>query len=491
MPFRTPRILWLASLLLAMLSTFAGAAGRTLVYPLPPGVELPTDTVFKAEYPLDELRPGQWSEKQKQEIAYFRERMRKDPRIFLILKITSDPIGSEAETATWTERIAQGLAARLEDAGIPQDRMVIIPARRDQTLFDEPRWGAFEKRQRVNVIGLLGGDWLKRKVAPKAIAKPLPPEAPLVIQEPVEGKTDRANHLLKGKAPDDVKTVSVVVGRDVRTSDVIDGRFEVPISLKGGDNKISVTGLDAFGRALRATRSIFYVPPKPSITIAEPTPGMTVDTTLSPIITVRGKINSKTQMKTLFLNQNGIYRPIRFNPDGSFSQQAVLVTDEDLFQLEALDVGEQTGASEVRATRSRGIAERPLMAILHWDEDDVDLDLHVRDSRAHETSFDAPDVMESATAIPSGKLWVDNKNGFGPEIFTVEGLENETYTFTAEYYRGKKPCKAFLTVVLNAGSPSRRLVRMFGPIPLTPGTPPREIVEVAIPQGTLRERNRK
>ncbi len=490
MPFRFTPLIRRVAALIVLLPALASAAGRTLVYPLPAGVELPSDILFKADYPLSEMRPGQWTDAQKKEIAYFRERMKKDPRIFMLLKVTSDPIGKEVETATWTERIAQGLAGRLQDAGIPQDRMLIVPAKRDLSLFDEPRWGAFEKRQRVYILGLLGGDWLKRKAAPVAIAKPLPPEAPMAILEPAEGKTDRANHLLKGKTPDDVKTVAIIIGREARTADVIDGLFEVPVSLKPGDNKITVTGLDAFGRALRATRSVLYVPPKPSIEITEPAPGATVDTTLSPIITVKGRVMSKTQLKTLFLNQNGLFHPIRFKSDGSFSQQTVLITDEDLFQLEALDTGDQTGASEVRATRSRGTAERPLMAILHWDEDDVDLDLHVRDSHGHETSFDAPETMESATAIPSGKLWVDNKNGFGPEIFTAEETEQESYTFAADYYRGKKPCRAFLTVVLYAGSPSRRLVRVFGPIQLAPGKPPREIVEVAIPQGTLRERTK-
>jgi uncharacterized protein YfaP (DUF2135 family) len=490
MPFRLGPLVRRIAAVCILLPALASAAGRILVYPLPPGVELPSDFIFKAEYPLADLRPGGLTDAQKKEIAYFRERMRKDPRIFMLIRVTSDPIGSEAETATWTERIAQGLAGRLQDAGIPQDRMLIVPAQRDLSLFDEPRWGAFEKRQRVYILGLLGGEWLKRKVAPVAIAKPLPPEAPMSILEPAEGRTDRANHLLKGKTPGDVKTVAIIFGREARTADVIDGLFEVPVSLKPGDNKITVTGLDAFGRALRVSRTIHYVPPKPSIAITEPTAGVTVDTTLSPIISVRGKFMSKTQLKTLFLNQNGLYRPIRFRADGTFSQQAALITDEDLFQIEALDTGDQTGASEVRATRSRGIAERPLMAVLHWDEDDVDLDLHVRDGAGHETSFDAPEVLESATAIPSGKLWVDNKNGFGPEIFTAEESTPERYTFVADYYRGKKPTRAFLTIVLNAGSPSRRLVRMFGPIPLSPGSPAREIVEVTIPQGTLRERNK-
>jgi hypothetical protein len=490
MPFRFTSRVRLFAALLVLLPVVASAASRTLVYPLPPGIELPSEFVFKGEYPLSELRPGRLTETQKKEIAYFRERMRKDPRIFMLIRVTADPIGSEAETATWTGRIAQGLAGRLQDAGIPKDRMMIVPARRDTSLFDEPRWGAFEKRQRVYLLGLSGGDWLKRKIEPVAIAKPLPPEAPMSILEPLEGKTDRANHLLKGKAPEDVKNVAILVGRETRTADVIDGLFEVPVSLRAGENRITVTGLDAFGRALRATRTVLYIPPKPSISIIDPAKGVVVDTTLSPIITVKGQVNSKTQLKTVYLNQNGLYRPIRFKPDGSFSQQTALITDDDLFQIEALDTGDQTGASEVRAARSYGISERPLMAILHWDQDDVDLDLHVRDSRGHETSFDAPEVLESDTAIPSGKLWVDNKNGFGPEIFTAEETEKESYTFVADYYSGKKPCRAFLTVVLFAGSPSRRLVRMFGPFQLSPGKPPREIVEVTIPQGTIRERNR-
>ena len=97
-----------------LLPALASAAGRVPVYPLPPGVELPSDILFKAEYPLNEMRPGEWTSAQKNEIAYFRERMRKDPRIFMLIRVTSDPIGSESETATWAERIAQGLAGRLQ-----------------------------------------------------------------------------------------------------------------------------------------------------------------------------------------------------------------------------------------------------------------------------------------------------------------------------------------------------------------------------------------
>lgn len=475
----------LACLALLLLPAAAKAGGRVPVYPLPPGADLRSNILFESVIPLNDLSPGRWTDAQKKEMSYFRERMKKDPRIFLLLRVSIDPIGSPQETEAWAMAMAQGLAGRLQELGIPQDRMLVVPPEKDRTLFDEARWGAFAGRQKVTIRGMAGGDWLRRREAPAPVAIPLPKEQPAFIDQPKEGTTDRANHVLRGSVKGGVRTVAIVVGQETHTAPVYDGVFEVPISFRPGENRITVTGLDAYGRAIRVFRTVRYVPPRPDIEITAPPAGFVADTTLNPVVTVRGRTLSRTKLRSVVLIQNGIPRRIRLSPDGTFEQQAVLITDEDRFQAEALDENEQTGTSEVRTTFSKGISERPLMAILNWDEDDVDLDLHVRDMAGGHSYFDAPDATQSATAVPDGRVWLENKNGFGPEVFAIERNTQGEYAFSAEYYRGKKPCRAWLTVVLHAGSPSRKLVRFFGPIEMKPGTPARDIVRITLPQGTI------
>jgi hypothetical protein len=268
---------------------------------------------------------------------------------------------------------------------------------------------------------------------------------------------------------------------------VRDGVFEAPISLRAGDNPIVVTGLDPFGRAVRATRNVRYLPPRPTIEIVSPEEGAITDITRSPVVVVRGSIRSKTPLREAFLIQNAIPRNIRIREDGSFEQPAILMTEEDTFQVEALDSAGQAGISAVRPAPARGIPDRPLMAILHWDEDDVDIDLHVTDRSGHHTYFDAADPLDAPGAIPEGKLWFDNLKGYGPEVFSIEKEVQGEYTLSAEYYRGKKPCRAFLTLVLFAGTPSRKLVRIYGPVMLSPRAPTAPILQVSLPSGIVRE----
>lgn len=464
MPFRrAPAILTGVLLCLAAASPEA-AAGQIAVSPGQAGAGANSNILFETVFPLNEIPASGWTLLQQKEIAYLLERIKKDDRVFLSVQVTVDPIGSRAENEAWAMEIARAVAARLAGSGIRPDRMLIVSPVADMTLFDEPRWNGFAARQKIVIRGFQGGDWLKRREARTAHREELPPEGPLRINSPPQGDTDRSRHVLQGVTDESVGTVAIVLGRETRTAAVDGGRFEVPVSLRPGENRIVVTGLDRFGRALRAERTVRYVPPAPTIDLASPAPGAVADLTRNPVTTVRGKVRSRHPLKQLTLIQNDTPRSIGFRQDGSFEQRAVLITEEDVFTVEAVDQEGLTGVSETRRVAARVIAERPLMAILNWDEDDVDLDLHVTDAEGRHTSFDAPDVLESATAIPAARLWLDNRDGFGPEVFTVEKDGNGTFTFAADYYRGKKPCRAYLTLVLQAGSPSRRRVRIFGPI---------------------------
>jgi hypothetical protein len=456
---------------------------------VPPGFSLPqADIVFKTAFPLDELRMEEWTERQGGEIAYFREQMRKRDEIFLLLRVSLDAIGRAEENESLANDVAQAVALRLRASGIPADRILLLPGREEPRSLEERRLSGFSRHQQVEITGFLGSDWLRRRPPPEMMREvdlPLPTE--IVLLEPSAETTDRSNHMLRGKTEASIRVVSVTIGEEARTVTVRDGVFEAPISLRAGENPIVVTGLDPFGRAVRAARSVRYLPPRPTIEIVSPEAGAVTEVTRSPVVVVRGSIRSKTPLREAFLIQNGIPRNIRIREDGSFEQPAILMTEEDTFQVEALDTTGQVGISALRPAPTRGVPDRPLMAILHWDEDDVDLDLHVTDRSGNHTWFDAADPLDAPGAIPEGKLWIDNRKGYGPEVFSIERDAQGEYTLSVEYYRGKKPCRAFLTLVLFAGTPSRKLVRIYGPVTLSLREPAAPILRVSLPSGIVRE----
>jgi hypothetical protein len=464
-------------------------AWKIPVADFPPGFSVPhADIVFKTAFPLDELRMEGWTERQGGEIAWFREQMRKRDEIFLLLQVSLDAIGRAEENESLANDVAQAVALRLRASGIPADRMLLLPGREEPRSLEEGRIEGFSRYQKVEITGFLGSGWLRRRPPPEVKREvDLPRPAEIVLLEPSGETTDRANHMLRGKTESAVRVVSVTIGEEARTVTVRDGVFEAPISLRAGENPIVVTGLDPFGRAVRTARTVRYLPPRPTIEIVSPEAAAVTDVTRSPVVVVRGSIRSKTPLREAFLIQNAIPRNIRIREDGSFEQPTILMTEEDTFQVEALDTAGQAGISAMRRAPARGVPDRPLMAILHWDEDDVDIDLHVTDRSGHHTYFDAADPLDAPGAIPEGKLWFDNLKGYGPEVFSIEKEVQGEYTLSAEYYRGKKPCRAFLTLVLFAGTPSRKLVRIYGPVTLSPREPASQILRVSLPSGIVQE----
>jgi len=480
------RVLLLLALLLPVHPAWAVKAPMADV---PAGYAFPqSDIVFKSAIPLNELPLDGWTGRQGAEVAYFREQMRKRDEIFLLIRVSLDAVGGKNANEALANDLAQAVAHRLRAFGIPGDRMLLLPGGEEASPLEDRRADGIARHQRVEITGILGGGWLRRRPPPE-VERPLrlPRLSEILLVEPAEGTTDRANHMLRGTTDSSIADLLVTIGQEARTVTVRNGRFEVPVSLRPGENPIVVAGTDLYGRAIRTSRTVRYAPPRPTIEIVSPAEGTLTDVTWSPVVTLRGTIRSKTPLREAYLIQNDIPRNIRFREDGTFEQPAILMTEEDVFQVEALDVTGQAGTSGERKAPSRGISDRPVMAILHWDEDDVDLDLHVTDKAGHHTWFEAADPLDSPHAIPAGKLWLDNRKGFGPEVFSLEGSVPGDYTFAAEYYRGKKPCRAFLTVVLFAGTPSRKLVRIYGPVVLSPGNPSAQFVRVSLPSGVVLE----
>jgi hypothetical protein len=489
MPFRrTARYLLAATLALFVLPSTEARAWRAPVAEIPPGTDLSPSILFQASIPLEGFDPRRPSEARRKELAAFATRLAAEPSAFVVLQLRLDPVGVPAEQARWAADFLQIAAARLREAGVPRDRLVLLPPERDASWLDAFPWKEVETAQLLRIRLLRGGDWLRRKASVEAP----PPQAPLppggiFILEPAEGKTDRSFHMLKGAVEGDVRTVAVAVNRETQAASVFAGVLEIPISLRAGENRITLSAVDSYGRPFSATRIVLYAPPRPTIEIVEPAPGSRADITRSPAITLRGRVKSKTPVKEVFLEQNGIPHPIPVSPDGSFERKAVLVTEEDSFRVEAVDTAGERGVSEVRTVASTTVAERPLLVFLHWDRDDVDLDLHVSDGKGHDSSYEAPDTFADPSAVPNARFWIDDRNGFGPEAFSVEDSSPGSYRISVTYFRGKNRCRAWLTVVLFSGTPSRRTVRTIGPVDLSPAVPRLELAEVTLPAGEIRQ----
>lgn len=62
-----------------------------------------------------------------------------------------------------------------------------------------------------------------------------------------------------------------------------------------------------------------------------------------------------------------------------------------------------------------------LRVVLTWDKADTDVDLHVQDSKGQHAWY------ADMTGIPNGTLDHDDVDGFGPETFTLEPMEQDVY----------------------------------------------------------------
>jgi hypothetical protein len=226
--------------------------GRIPVYPEKSDPELDSHLVFETSFSINELPSKRWTPAQQKEIDYLLERMKRDDRIFLVVKTVVDPIGSREENEKWALGISREVGKRLMASGVRPDRILIVPGEEDTRLFDADRWEEFVPLQKVYIRAFQGRDWLRRRESHAAVREDLPTERRTRIPEPSEGKTDRASQLLRGVTDPTVRSVTIVPGGKSQTVAVYAGWFEAPISLHPEKNRILVTGLDKFGSALLA-----------------------------------------------------------------------------------------------------------------------------------------------------------------------------------------------------------------------------------------------
>ena len=310
----------------------------------------------------------------------------------------------------------------------------------------------------------------------------------ILILEPLSGTVDRAYQRVRAIVEGGSQTALLTVNGISSLITVKDSRLETEIVLQRGDNTIEVMAWDNSGSYGRDSVNVNYISPPPEIEIHKPLDGEIFDTTHSLVVEVKGKIKTQTQLEETFLFLNGAARRIEVDDQGSFSQPVVLIQKNNQIKIEAIDIYGKTDTSEEISVKTINLAPKNMVVYLTWDKPGVDLDLHIRGPDGEHTYYAALDIVEDSGAIPQGALDLDDKNGFGPEVFSMSGNNQGRYAIEARYHHSPEniSSQAQVTVVLYPAEPSRRVTRIFGPKELDPDNN-REwfVTEIELPGGVF------
>ena len=398
------------------------------------------------------------------EKAFFdrvKQLIKKDVSLSVAVIGHTDTLGSEDENMAigfyYASRIAHQLADTLH---FPYERIEIISRGESEPVVTP---GSFEKQVENRRVEI-------RLATPTStkVAKQLPTKTQgknILILEPVSGTVDRAYQRVRAIVEGGSQTALLTINGISSLITVQNSRIDTEIVLERGNNTLEVMAWDNSGSFGRDSVEVNYISPPPEIKIHKPLDGDLFDTTHSLVVEVSGKIKAQTQLAETFLFLNGAPRRIEVDEQGNFSQPVVLIRKTNRIKIEALDIYGKTDTSEDITVNTVNLAPKDIVVYLTWDQPGVDLDLHVLGPDGVHTYYAALDPVESSEAIPQGALDLDDKNGFGPEVFSMSGDTHGQYTIEARYHHSQDnvPSQAQVTVVLYPAEPARRITRIFGP----------------------------
>lgn len=379
----------------------------------------------------------------------------------------TDTLGSEEENLAIGFYYALRVANQLADTlAFPYERIKISTKGESEPIVKS---GSYEQQKKNRRVDIKLAAFTSTTITKQPPAKK--PGKNILILEPVSGTVDRAYQRVKAVIEGDSKTALLTINGISSLIAIQDSRIESQVVLERGDNTIEVMAWDNSGSYGRDSVSVNYIPPPPDIEIHKPLDGEVFDTTHSLVVEVKGKIKTQTQLAETYLFLNGAARRIEVDKQGGFSQPVVLIRKENRIRVEALDIYGKTATSKEVMVNTINLAPKDMVVYLIWDQPGVDMDLHIRGPNGEHTFYAALDPIESGEAIPEGALDLDDKNGFGPEVFSMSGDTKGRYTIEALYHHSPDniSSQAQVTVVLYPAEPARRVTRVFGPKELDPG----------------------
>lgn len=434
-----------------------------------------TSTGDKGQAPgnkSDLILPVGWSaqeasESEKNRLESIGVDLKKDPTLQVRVTGHTDTFGAKKENLAIGFYYAQTVARQLESVfGFDRGNIIIDSAgeMEPQVVHGSSRSQASNRRVVVS-MNKQGSETVQ------IVPEPTSPDKRVLIMEPSPGKVNRAYQRVKAIVEGDSSTALLTVNGMSSLIAVQDARVDTEVVLSNGENIIELMAWDRSGQFGRDSVAVTYIPPPPQVELFHPRDGDIFNTTLSPVVKVRGRVLSTSPLKETFLFLNGSPRRINVTPGGNFNQSVVLIREINTMKIEALDLFGKTTTSPEITVQTENMSPREMVVFLTWDKPDVDLDLHIWGPERKHTFYGALDPYESSQAIPGGALDLDDRDGFGPEVFSfADGLEG-VYTIGARYHHSfeGEPCQAQITVVLNPAEPARRVTRIFGPYTLSPG----------------------
>ncbi|HEY3347050.1 MAG TPA: HEAT repeat domain-containing protein [Nitrospirota bacterium] len=308
------------------------------------------------------------------------------------------------------------------------------------------------------------------------------------LSEPKEGVTGRSFQRISGKVGGGIAKVFLRVNDDTQVVSAKDGLFEAYAAMKPGMNSVTVIAWDLEGNLGKDSLKIFYKKPEggQTVKITAPKDGFSKDITTDRVILVEAK-SSDTSSTEGYLVVNNIPRRVSFDK-GQLRQEVALLPGPNIIIVEAIGKDGKASISGPVTVRTFDARPKDMLAVLTWDSPAADLDLHVWDSFGHHTFNEATDPDLSEAAIPAGRLDMDRKGGYGPEVFSLEDSSQEVYALYVKLSPGLKEkgatC-AYLRVLLHGDEPARRIMRSFGPQPLDEKTPVWPAASVKMPEGVF------
>jgi hypothetical protein len=396
----------------------------------------------------------------------------------------TDNLGMEEENYAigffYASRVAELL---VEKFGFSRDRLQIKSVGETAPTVPAGSYQSQAPNRRVVVgIGDPAASNVKARETRKALGKNV------LILEPAPGTVDRAYQKVKAIVEGSSQTALLTINGISSLVSVQDSRIDTEVVLERGENTIEVMAWDDSGSFGKDEVAVSYVPPPPEIEITSPRDGEIFDTTHSPVVEVSGKIEAETNLSETFLFLNGAPRRIAVDEQGNFSQPVVLIRRDNRIRVEAIDIYEKTDTSEDITVSTINLAPKDMVVYLSWDQPGIDLDLHVFGPDDQHTYYGALDPPESSEAIPEGALDLDDKDGFGPEVFSMTRVSQGLYDIIARYHHSPESTASLaqVTVVLYPTEPARRITRVFGPVEMGPGADDEWwVTRISLPEGTF------
>ena len=183
--------------------------------------------------------------------------------------------------------------------------------------------------------------------------------------------------------------------------------------------------------------------PAPVITISPEIPdGLQTDSSvldISGFVTFDGSPLADT---TLVFSVNGEDTLEFTDAFGVFNGAVTLLHGENVVQVRATGPNGNTASTQPISVH---LGSPDITARLSWNTNSTDLDLHVFDPLGNHAYW------SNLGGIPGGMLDRDDVNGFGPEIFTLTGVQPGTYQFNVDSFiitdsTGLVPTRATLVI---------------------------------------------